>query len=342
MGLKQIASGSITAALIITVFALAGCGSSSPEAPQVAANSPEVAVNETYDVQWNSGDDAEPLVDELTYANFDLWIEDTDGNSLDESDVSECFLDDVSPSGTLQLEDQVEVIVDCEQKYWDNREGDAWDSFATAYAEGYESGCSDVFDSSPDGSLYVDDYEYSSLDCDYASESDAELSSDIPSEVSDSPSVAGEEAGANDGCMNLFDNVGGMLFYGDTTYDSSECGTSLISGVVPLVDAGAVTGIASFQSRTGNLRCAYDSSGDALTCFAANLGQSVTLDASGAAIQGTKTIEDGRQVLDYGQVWTQSVFTCESSTEGFLCAANVGNYGGYFTISKSGINAHSD
>ncbi len=335
MGLKQIASGSITAALIIAVFALAGCGSSSPESPQVAAN-------ETYDVQWSSGDDAEPLVDELTYANFDLWIEDTDGNSLDESDVSECFLDDVSPSGTLQLEDQVEVIVDCEQKYWDNREGDAWDSFATAYAEGYESGCSDVFDSSPDGSLYVDDYEYSSLDCDYASESDAELSSDIPSEVSDSPSVAGEEAGANDGCMNLFDNVGGMLFYGDTTYDSSECGTSLISGVVPLVDAGAVTGIASFQSRTGNLRCAYDSSGDALTCFAANLGQSVTLDASGAAIQGTKTIEDGRQVLDYGQVWTQSVFTCESSTEGFLCAANVGNYGGYFTISKSGINAHSD
>ncbi len=213
---KQIATRSIIVALIIAVFALAGCGSSSSESPQVAAN-------ETYDFQWSMGDDAEPLVDELTYANFDLLIEDTDGNSLEASDVSECFLDEVSPSETPQLGDQVEVIVDCSQKYWEEG-GDVWLEFADAYDAGFVAGCFRIFEESPNDQLFDSDGRiYTPEDCTEFESWDASDANEIPSVVPEDPTYEGDRIGFIEGCIAYFEWAGPDLRDGDFIADTETC-----------------------------------------------------------------------------------------------------------------------
>ncbi len=224
---KQIANRSIIVALIIAVFALAGCGLSSPESPQVAAN-------ETYDFQWSRGDDAAPLVDELTYANFDLQIGTHDGGTtLKASDLSECVLDEVYPSGTLQLGDQVEVTVDCTQKYWtfesggdawSGGSGDAWPEFSDAYRASFVAGCVRIFEESPNGQLFGgDEWTYTSEDCTEFDSRDALNASEIPSVVPEDPTYEGDRIGFIDGCIAYFEWAGPDLRDGDFVADTETC-----------------------------------------------------------------------------------------------------------------------
>ena len=84
---------------------------------------------------------------------------------------------------------------------------------------------------------------------------------------------------------------------------------------------------------------------DTLHCYVNNSTLGVTLDPKGQ-ILNTPIIKpyDGTvfEKIKWGDVWAESVFTCESSKNGFLCAATVGSNGGYFAISTDGISSHSD
>lgn len=342
-------------ALIPATFAVgfvlvlcSACGSTGGSQSQ-PAGAPAVAVadqpGDLIDLQWNQGDDASTVVADWEAAGLTVNLEDTAGSSVSNFDVDGCFIDSVAET-TVAPGDSVSVVVDCEQKHWDAREGDRWDEFASSYVSGYDAGCEAIFDASPDGSLYVDGYEYSILDCESVSDSDAENASDVPERVPDDPATDGESVGEVDGCTNMFDQVGGPLFYGSQSIDESVCGSG---GTVETgsADQGIAVDTASwtdFESPTGNLYCHYDATSDVLSCSASNLHESVTLDAAGQAYQADLLLAVPGQanVLQYGSVWTRSVFTCESSTDGFQCAANVGSYGGTFVISKSGIVASSD
>jgi hypothetical protein len=321
---------------------LAACGSSEPSS---VGNEPLAAQDNfdetTYTLEWDSGDDADPLISDWEYENLRFDVEDTEGNSLSTSEATGCFIDSLDPSisGEIDRGQEFTVVVDCSQVYWEDRRGTAWEEFSDAYAEGYSEGCENVFDLSPNGSLYLDDWEYSWVDCPSAGPYEAEDSDGVPYEVPDLPDLIGTEVGEHDGCIAFFDSVGGVLFYGPNAVDSSVCESGTSGGGI-VVDAVSTMG---FESPTGNIRCSYDSTRDEIVCFVASLGQAVSLDANGIATKlGNSPIGRQNQVVQYGSVWTQSVFTCESSANGIICAANVGNFGGYFAVSREGIVARSD
>lgn len=110
------------------------------------------------------------------------------------------------------------------QEAWDSQEGDDWDSYNEAYATGWDEGCDEAFDNSPDGTLYDQGEEFTSADCQANNPGDAS-SSDIPPDVPDDPATDGEEAGRYDGCVSAFEDLGvdSALFYGEDEYDSSMC-----------------------------------------------------------------------------------------------------------------------
>ena len=64
------------------------------------------------------------------------------------------------PAGELLPEgDEVTIRVSCAQVDWENKEGSGWEAFSEAYDSGFDDGCQALFDQSPDGSLYEDDYD---------------------------------------------------------------------------------------------------------------------------------------------------------------------------------------
>lgn len=111
----------------------------------------------------------------------------------------------------------------CAQREWDLRRGAAWRAFVAAYIAAFDDGCAAVFDESPDGSLYADEAEYTELDCSTADARDAAASDLLPAAVPARPVDAGAAAGAYDGCVSIFDDAGGELYYGDEALDDSLC-----------------------------------------------------------------------------------------------------------------------
>jgi hypothetical protein len=335
----------ILVAALVLPSVMTGCGASESSSGRGLSDGTlgsdfNVAASDSYDLRWNAGDDAEMVVGRWDSDGLVFDLEDTEGNRLSVADADGCSMESTSPAqlSSVSPDQRFSVIVDCAQRNWDAREGSDWDDFASAYAEGFSAGCEEVFDLSPDGSLYVDDWEYSWIDCGSADEYDAEDAEGVPAEVPDMPEVAGDELGRYDGCIGLFDEVGGVLFYGNQAFDTTLCTSGTADSF-----AADVASSAGFQSPTGNIRCLYDQDFDAVTCLVASLSRAVTLDAQGTATElGNVTIEQQGLVLQYGEVWTQSVFTCESSSSGILCAANVGDYGGYFAVNRDGILARSD
>lgn len=85
----------------------------------------------------------------------------------------------------------------------------------TAYSEGFEESCSEVWSNSPDGSLYYDDVAYSEDEC--SSSNDPDLGGDLADE---------DEAryqGTNDGFDAAFDlSPAGVLCWGEDCYSRSD------------------------------------------------------------------------------------------------------------------------
>jgi hypothetical protein len=112
------------------------------------------------------------------------------------------------------------------QDAWDNQDGPDWEAFNDAYVSGWEEGCDDAFDGSPDGSLYDQGEEFTADDC-YANEPFDASDAEVPIDVPDDPTTAGEELGAQDGCESAFEELPpdglGALYYGEDEYDDSVC-----------------------------------------------------------------------------------------------------------------------
>ena len=133
------------------------------------------------------------------------------------------FDDNASPDQSL---DQSASDYEQRQSDWENQEGDDWDTFNAAYSEGWDTGCEDAFQGSPDGSLYDQGDEFTSSDCQANNPGDAS-SVDIPPDVPDDAQSDGDALGETDGCISAFEDLpsdgGGVLYYGEDGYDESVC-----------------------------------------------------------------------------------------------------------------------
>jgi hypothetical protein len=124
--------------------------------------------------------EAEGLTATLADANSEV--------SFDASrDATGCEVTDQEPAAgdTLAEGDEVTITVDCRQVDWENQQGPDWDSFSDAYASAFDDGCQALFGTSPDGSLYEDDYEYTAIDCQNLNPGDGSSASDLPGDVPD-------------------------------------------------------------------------------------------------------------------------------------------------------------
>jgi hypothetical protein len=148
-------------------------------------------------------------------------------------DASGCEVIDQNPAAGEFVDegDEVEITVDCAQVDWENQEGAGWDAFNDAYGGGFDDGCQALFDESPDGSLYEDDYEYSVVDCQNLNPGDGSGSTDLPGDAPDDPEATGAELGELDGCRVLFEEQGVYsLNWGTNSITEDDCP---IGGYVP-------------------------------------------------------------------------------------------------------------
>jgi hypothetical protein len=171
---------------------------------------------EVPDVTDEDGADA---VSSLEDAGFSVSLTEDDGR-----DATGCTVTDQDPIGEAEDGADIQLTLDCRQIDWDNQTGEDWDAFNEAYSTGWDEGCDEAFDNSPDGSLYYDGEEFTSMDCQGNNPGDA-TSADIPADVPDDPTVDGEELGVSDGCASAFDDLSpeAVLYYGEDGYDSSYC-----------------------------------------------------------------------------------------------------------------------
>lgn len=210
--------------LLATLFAVAaaGCGTESgpaPDAEDRAYISEEDGI-EVPDVSYEDGADAVFAVEDegLTAALIDVNGDFRDGTG--------CEVVDQSPAaGEIVADgDEVEITVDCAHVDWENQEGPGWDAFNDGYANGFDEGCQELFDQSPDGSLYEDDYEYTVADCQNLNSGDGSAASDVPADAPDDPESAGVEIGRLDGCQALFAERGvWSLNWGTDSYTEDDC-----------------------------------------------------------------------------------------------------------------------
>lgn len=208
-----------TTLAVVCVLGFAACGSSTGDsAPPEDVDQDSAGEIEVPDVTGEDGADA---VSEIEYVGLTTSSEDQDGLSRD--DGSGCTVQDQQPGGgdTAAEGDEVALTLDCRPVDWDNEEGAVWDEFTSGYETGFDEGCQALFDLTPDGSLYEDDTEYSSLDCPGADVSN----SDKPGDVPDDPESEGHELGFVDGCSALFDDVvlTFELYNGDQSYTADDC-----------------------------------------------------------------------------------------------------------------------
>jgi hypothetical protein len=136
----------------------------------------------------------------------------------------------------------VTVTVDCSRVDWDNRDGPGWEAFSDAYSSGFDDGCQELFDSSPTGSLFENDVEYTATDCQNDNPGDGSDASDIPDEVPDNPEAAGTQAGELDGCQALFEQDGvSTLNYGTDTITEDDCPVGAAAPSPSQTDSGEDT-----------------------------------------------------------------------------------------------------
>jgi hypothetical protein len=150
-----------------------------------------------------------------------------DDSGFDSSrDGTGCQVTDQSPAGAeiVAEGEEVEITVDCAQVDWEKQEGPAWEAFDEAYDLAFDDSCRTLFDSSPNGSLYENDTEYTVDDCWNLNPVDAAEASDIPTDVPDDPESAGTEIGELDGCQSLFEQDGVLsLNYGPDSITEDDC-----------------------------------------------------------------------------------------------------------------------
>ncbi|MDA0168416.1 PASTA domain-containing protein [Solirubrobacter taibaiensis] len=180
---------------------------------------------EVPDVSMNDGADA---VTTLEGEGFSVTLADADEEPLFDTtrDATGCEVQDQDPAaGEFIAEgEEITVVVSCAQVDWENQEGAAWDAFDAAYSSGFDAGCDALFEQSPNGSLYEDDYEYSAIDCQNENPGDGSEASDVPQEVPTDPEAAGTEVGELDGCQALFENQSvWSLNYGTDSWTESDC-----------------------------------------------------------------------------------------------------------------------
>ena len=155
----------------------------------------------------------------------------TDGTGEDTGfdssrDPSGCEVTDQDPGAgdTATEGDEVEISLDCRQTDWENQEGPAWDACNEAYSSAFDDGCAQLFDTSPNGSLYEDSDEYSVVDCQSVNPGDGSADADLPSDVPDDPENVGTELGETAGCRALFDEQGvASLNYGTDSVTADDC-----------------------------------------------------------------------------------------------------------------------
>jgi hypothetical protein len=160
---------------------------------------------------------------------------------------------------------------------WENRQGEAWDAYSTAFQESGASACQDFFNQTDNGSMYNDDYEYTATDCENAFDGDADTSSyvDVPAEPPFDPESDGADAGRQAACEGFFDEEGvDELYWGTDAYTADDCttgdGASSYSGgaapePTPRPDSGAVSEPASayercdqnIRAKRGTTTCAF-------------------------------------------------------------------------------------
>ena len=188
----------------------------------------EAELVEGVEVQDVSMDDGADAVSKLEGDGFSVSLTDVDNDPLfdDTRDATGCEVHDQDPpAGEVIAEgEEITVIVSCAQVDWENHEGTAWEDFDAAYSSGFDGGCEALFDQSPNGSLYEDDYEYSAIDCQNENPGDGSEASEVPDEVPSDPESHGTEVGELDGCRALFENQGvWSLNYGTDSWTESDC-----------------------------------------------------------------------------------------------------------------------
>src|SRR4051812_48315865 len=212
-------------AVVLACLALAGCGTRDPAGSEPSSAVDESATIEVPDVTGDDGADAVSTVETdgltatLADANQDTGFDDT-------RDASGCEVTDQDPpAGEMAAEgDEVTITVDCAQADWEDQEGPAWESFSEAYSSGFDDGCQQLFDASPNGSFYEDDDEYTATDCQSLNPGDGAEATDIPTDVPDDPDAAGAEIGELDGCQALFEQEGvASLNYGTDSITEDAC-----------------------------------------------------------------------------------------------------------------------
>jgi hypothetical protein len=166
-----------------------------------------------------TGEDGAEAVDMLETEGFLVSLGDEEGR-----DPSGCLVEDQDELGEVELGTEVVLTLDCRQVDWENQEGEDWELFSEAYASGWDEGCEEAFSLSVDGTLYYDEDEFTSTDCELNNPGDA-TSAEIPSDVPDDPESAGQELGVTDGCTSAFEDLSldGTLYYGDEAFDASYC-----------------------------------------------------------------------------------------------------------------------
>jgi hypothetical protein len=173
------------------------------------------------DVTEQDGDDAQSQLED---AGLDVSYE------PDRADATECHVTDQDPPAGAELDPESDVTeitltLDCRQTDWQNQEGDDWDTFNSAYSDGWDTGCDDVFNSSPDGStLHYDGEDYTSIDCQNGNPGDAS-GADLPDDVPDDPQSDGEALGEAGGCAYVFTDLAptGALYYGTEQFTDALC-----------------------------------------------------------------------------------------------------------------------
>jgi hypothetical protein len=185
-----------------------------------------------------SGEDGADAVSDVEAASLTATLADAnDDPGFDSSrDASGCEVTDQDPAAGDGAEhgDEVTITMDCSEVDWENQEGPAWDAFSDSYAAGFDDGCQALFDQSPNGSLYEDDYEYTVADCQSYNPGDASAASDLPGDVPDDPEADGADLGNLDGCQALFENDGVYtLNYGQDSYTEHDCPVDISAGAAP-------------------------------------------------------------------------------------------------------------
>jgi hypothetical protein len=225
----------IALTVVLLAFAAAGCSTSGPATDSSATSAADNAYSDSggdesgVDVPDVVGEDGSDAVSDAEAVGLTTSLADGTGedNGFDPSrDPSGCDVTDQDPAAgeTAAEGDDLEISLDCRQTDWDNQEGSAWDSYNDAYSSAFDDGCQELFNLSPNGSLYEDGVEYTVVDCQSLNPGDGSDDSDLPSDVPDDPEGVGTELGETAGCRSLFDGQGvGSLNYGLDSITADDC-----------------------------------------------------------------------------------------------------------------------